>query len=554
MQDSFDYAAQMRASRRRKFFYALLVLYFLGLFSWGIRVGQEKLDFFVRVQGYKSYPSGERLTMRFFAYGFAEKRPLEDFGVELSVIDPSRGRPWVIGSAYSAGKDYAEIQQNLPNLRPGYYEFLAVVKADPYPPQEVRFNIDITREEVPRAVEIAELTPEQMETGKPLKADSFAPPIHVEILPNNGRLVPNLSNPMLLVAYVRDRLTPVKDLAAIVKSHGKEIAQVTTDVMGLAEFDYYPHSLDEGLVQIRLEDPKETVFSGDYLIAPVGTKLLMRPKKHLYRVDEPLQFDLEGLQSDPVYIDVFKGSNWIYSAKYELHGAKLPIKLRLPVGTEKMVYVQAAYDFLQPGTSFDGFYAYCSPELTKLDNETIVKARQKPKPDIEAFNKMKEIEHEAFLKFWSYVKNSPSYPNDVVEPWLKKINNMGLDEIPVDAEAMARLVLTQLPKEYLLLPLLMDNETQRRDAFNDRQNKRKTTLLYMLVASGVLVVFVILLQILANTKQREDWDELDDVTDEEREALNRHPNKALLWVLGFVVAGYGLICYLLLKLDWAASM
>ncbi len=554
MQDSIDYAAQMRASRRRKFFFALLVLYFLGLFSWGIRVGQEKPGFFVRVQGYKSYPSGERLTMRFFAYGFTEKRPLDDFTVELNVIDPSRGRPWVIGSAASLGKEYAEIQQSLPNLRPGYYEFLALVKAGEYPPQEVRFHIDVTRDEVPRAVEIAELTPEQMESGKPLKADVYDPPIHLEILPNNGRLFPNLNNPMLLTAYLRDRLTPVKELKVDVKSHGKEVAQVVTDTMGLAEFDYYPHAVDEGLMQVRLEDPKGTSFAGDYLVAPLGTKLLMRPKKHLYRVDEPLQFELEGLQSDPVYIDVFRGSNWIYSAKYELHGAKLPIKLRLPAGTEKMVYVQAAYDFLQPGTSFDAFYAYYSPELSKLDNETISKARQKPQPDVDAYNKMKEIEHEAFLKFWSYVKNSPSYPNEVVEPWLKKINNMGLDEIPVEAEAMARLVLTRLPKEYLLLPLLTDTENEQRQLFTARQEENKSTLLVLLAGSGVAVVLFILMQIVANTRSRDTWDDLEDVTDEEREALDRHPNKALLWVLGFVVLGYGLICYLLMKLDWAAVL
>jgi len=538
MEDMLTLSDEIRARRRRNVIIGVLVVYFTLLFIYAVEISRAQMPYFLRVTGYESVESQGLLVMRFYLMGTREMSPLTEFSIDLTLAQPASGQTWKLFEGFSGRETFVEAATRLPTLEPGEYMARVASRHAGYGEQTDEFPLTITAQAAPHEVAVQILDEKHSQRSRPIVAATLKPPVEARLIPNNGRFVPSLNNTILLAAEETDSGLPAVGLKADLVVKGKTIAELTTDDMGLAWFEYYPVAIGDEAVKATLADKEGNTFTTDTTLVPMGSQVLLTPTKYLVPAGEKLRFKMETLANGDWRIEAFQHGNFLMSAVKTMAGAPGYVDLELPAGTLGPVHVQAAYDVTAPGTTYDVFHAwiYDPREATLPADDPRLKNADPDDP------KLADLKLEApFKKFWSWVNGSPFYPAAAVEPWLRKINALSLKGLSYRPEELARQILSEHPKDFLVLPELANTHEARMKNFASAQQAKRDNLLILLAISGVVVFMTVVMRIVHEVKSREEYTELE---------VGGKTIALWLVALGVIAAGYGLLIYFLYTLNW----
>ncbi len=545
----------LRSKRRAKILITLLILYFLALFGYGLFITREPMPFFTRVAGYDSYEQKSQISMRFTAFDAAANAQLDDFQIRLRLQDHVGG-DWVIFDSSSRGEPIIDANVALPpDIKPGSYT-MVVETTGPRGMNQDEMPLAITAQGQGRMVDIVQLEEQYRKYNKPARLDKLDPPLWLHVIPNDGRFTPSLECNLLLVLETQDKRVPGGDLDLVILSDGKPLTAepLRTDAMGMAHAVFVPNTLSAHVLTVEVTDPKQRkadrkTDKAVVHLSPQATQIAMTPRKVLLAPGEPLAVDLSTLKPGLVHVDVFQGGNWVHGVKLNTGAVKETIQLPIPSNVKGMVYIQAALDVENPGTSYAAFYAYIADDLDKP-----WKSGLNPNKDKD-YEERKDKQDKVAVKFWNWINANFSLDAGVRDQWLEKANFMPQAVAPEDYDflALADMVLRRLPKDYYLLPELMNSQAKRMKAYKEKQMEKRNQLLLALLASGVLVVIWILWTIFSEMSRKNEM-ELDDdehPMDEDEEHALKKTGVGMLWLLLItVIAGYGGVLYLLYTMNW----
>jgi len=321
MEDLGTMSRQVRAARFRKVVFFLLALYFLALMIYAIGIQNRTMPFFTRVVGFDTYRNETQINMRVFAIGMKEMGPLNNFTVRLDLLKPSSGISWKVFEGESRTKDHVNVMVTLPKVEVGQYTALLTVTHPKYGEEINEFLLSITNNSPPRSVDIQLLDEKYTRLSPEVKAGTLKPPLEIRLVANNGRYVPSLNNHVLVIAEEAGSRLPASGVHIVLKTGGKQIADLTTDPMGYANFEYYPHTLDDYRFILHATDKSKATFEGATELSPPGSQVIATPKQVMWAEGEAIQFTLSALTSEPYYIDMFHNGNWVLSTIHKINTA-----------------------------------------------------------------------------------------------------------------------------------------------------------------------------------------------------------------------------------------
>ncbi len=541
MDDLIAINDQARAQRVKKWLVAGLMLYFMLLIGYAISIPQRTVPFFTRIVGFNEYVAGGNLTMRFFVIGTKEQAPLADFHIKMELMRPVTGASFNVFEGSAARQGYVEASVPLPAMQPGDYIARVTATHEKYGQEVSEFRLAILPRAPARSLDVQVLDEVYTKLAPPVKVDQLTPPVELRLIANNGRFTPNLNNTLMLIAERSDNRLPVEGLNVEVVAGKRSIAKLKTDEMGLASFPFYPHSMGDQHITLKMTDPKGNVIEKRTEMRPIGSQVVATPNKQLLPVGEPITFKLETLRGGGWHVDLFDHGNLLLSTVQQMKGAAVQMSLPVPENATGMLYVQVAADFNNPTTSYDSFYVYVyDPKLAQLDeDDPRLKNAQLDDPKLDDI-----LLEKPFKKFWAYVNGSHVFKREITERWLEKINNLSLAKLPYKPRELARQVLAEVPKDYYLLPELLNTRDVRIRDFDKKQRNDRDNVIWLLALSGVVVILLLGMKIFREIRLR----------DEEGLEYGHGNIVTLLLLLAVVVAGYGMIIYLLTILDWWKGM
>ena len=553
--DLFQPEERLRSRRRAKILITLLFLYFLGLFGFGLYITHEPLPFFTRVAGYDSYEQQSQISMRFTAFDAAANEQFTDYQIRLRLQDHSGG-DWVIFDSSSRSEPIIDANVALPpDVKPGTYTML-VETTTPLGVNTDEMPVKITATGSARMVDIVQLDEQQRKYHKPARLDNLEPSLWLHVIPNDGRFTPSLECNLLFVLETQDKRVPGADLDLTILSDGKPLTTepLRTDAMGMARTAFLPASLSAHVLTVEVTDPKQRKAErqkdkAEIHLSPAATQIAMTPRKVLLAPGEPLAVDLSTLTPSLVHVDIFQGGNWVHGVKLNVGAAKELIQLPVPSNVKGMIYVQAAFDVDNPGTSFAAFYAYIAEDLDKP-----WKGNLDPNKDKD-YEERKARQDKVSIKFWNWINGNFTLDSEVRDAWLEKANFMPQAVAAKDYDflPLADMVLRRLPKDYYLLPELLNSQGERMKVYREKQTEKRNQLLLALLASGVFVVIWILWTIFSEMSKKNEMDleEHESPMDEDEQHALKKTGVGLLWLLLLtVVAGYGGVLYVLYTMNW----
>jgi hypothetical protein len=543
MEDLLSMSEDFRARRRRRVIYAVLILYFVGLFIYTIQISQERMPFFTRVVGYDSYENGSQLTMRVSAIGTREQLPLENIQARLDLAQPARNTSFKVFEGASNGKAYVDIMVPLPQMDVGDYLARLTVSSPSYGEEVEEFHLEITDRKPGRAVDVQRLDERNTRRAKPISVTELSEPAEIRLISNNGRFVPNLNNSILLVAETLPDRLPLAKLKVDVKAGGKTIANVTTDEMGYATFNYYPHTMGGEKLSLTLTDEKAKTQTVEGELRPFGSQVVAKPKAYLMPVGMPLRFRMETLSDGVWNIDLIHYGNWIMSIRQEMMGAAALVDIPVPSNIQGPLQVQIAKGTDAPNTAYEVFQVfYYDPAVAVVDPED--PRLKNGEPDETAMARMKL--EKPFAKLWSYANGNPLFGADIVQNWQKKLNSMGLKNIPFNPETLADELLRDVQKDFILLPELLNTQESRQKAFAEKQRNKRDNALILLAVSGLFVIGLVGFRIWRELQSRE--------SSEEGIENDRSHLTGLVVLVIIIILAYGSMLYMMSMLDWWKGM
>ncbi len=558
MDDLMKISDDARRKRRNRILAVVLIAYFAALFIYAINIPMRQPPFFTQALGYDEYPAGSRMAMRFFAIGGKDMTPLPNLEVKLELVKPASGASWTLYQSRSGAETGLEAYFEIPaSVRPDEYLARLTTRVENMGFEFNEYSFSVTPKPTARMVDIHKLDEKLTEPMPPLKIGGFKPPVELRFLCNNGRFVQSLRNDILAVAENPENGMPVEGLAITMSRGGKVIANQITDGMGYAHLPYYPHDLGAEQVLVEVTDPKgKDTFKRQIALRPPGSQVVLQAPKVLHKAGEPLRFKLEALRQGPWFVDLIHRGNWLDTERTTVQGsAPSLVQLSLPQELRGPVFVQVASDTSNPGTSFDAFYVYIyDPKDAELDMEDPRFKNADPEDP-----KWDDIRLEKPLKkLWGYVGGNPNFPQTAVERWQRKLNAMSVNQHSYKPLALAEQILREVPKDYLLLPELINTKEKRLADFKKQQSEERDNVIWLLALSGLVVIMMIVMRIYRELQVRQqEQEKLNEERSEDEEEGEDHGITVggkhltlLVVLLGIIAAGYGMMLYLLATIDW----
>lgn len=444
MDDMLSISENARTKKIRRIIYLALILYFFGLFVHTINIANRKMPFFTKVVGYDSYSTGAKITMRVMVVGTKEKLPLHQFVVKLELTNPQKGESWQIFHGGEGGLGYVDILKPVPDISPGNYIAKLTTTHPEYGEEINEFSLMISPRPTGHPVEVQKLDEKFTKAAGAISAHSLNPPLSLHLLPGNGRFVPSLNNDIMVIAEETASGLPAAGLKIEVALGDKSIGEALTDDMGLADFQYYPHTLGGENISLILTDRSGKTFKTQSTLAPLGSQVVTHPQKYFLPLGENVRFKLETLGRGPWHIDMFHHGAWISSNLMEIHGAPGLVELPTPPGMTGLFHVQVASDFINPNSSFDAFEFFVYDPKEAVTDEDDPRLKRADPDDPKIADLMLE---KPFKRLWSYMKSGNLYSRDITERWLRKINNLSLKDMPYRPGALAEQILREVNKD-----------------------------------------------------------------------------------------------------------
>jgi len=419
----------------------------------------------------------------------------------LAIKQRATNKKRTLYSDKGGNRSFVDIVAPTQTLEPGDYILSITTTYQDMEPDTNDILLTMTPKKMSRAVEMQRLDEKYLTPMRPIKAAKLSPPVDVKLIPGNGRFIPNLNNKVLVVAEARDTGLPVKDLAFEITHAGKSLAELKTDEMGLAEFNYYSHTLGGERLDVTITDTKGNTVKEQVELSPIGSQVITQPKLHLLPAGQPIRFMLESLSKGPWHIDVFHHGHWLMSDRKEMSGARTPIDIPTTDDMKGLIHVQVAKDFLHPHTTYDAFLVWLyDPKDAVIDFDTPeMKGVDQNDPNLETIKLEKP-----FKKLWSYMDRAIQYDRAPIEQWQRKINALSVSETSYNPEQLAAQILREVHKDYMLLPNLIDTRGVREKAFSQKQDDDRNMLILLLIVSGVVLVFVLGMRIYQEMQARDE--------------------------------------------------
>jgi|GEM_PF-6983647 len=539
--DQFDDLISMEAEnqkrKRRIVAYVLAIFYFGFMFAYTISISGRDMPFYTKVTGFPEVQQNQSLKLRAFIIGTKEMMPLRAFYAKLELKQPD-GKMLRIFSGHSGRENYLDIKTPPLTINPGTYVAILTTGRKDYGEETNELTIQVNQKMMAHSVEVQKLDEKFTTPFRPIRTDKLEPAMELRLVPGNGRFIPNLNNEILLLAEERASGLPVEDVEITIENGGKQIATVTTDKSGIAKFSYYAHSLGGDFLALKIKDAKGNEYSTDSKLQPVGSQVTLTPLKYWLEKGEKIQIKLDTLSKGDWHIDVFNHGNWIYSSKNKTNGAPIHLELPLPENVDGLLQIQVASDFTNPHTTFDAAYIFVN-DMKKVkinqNDERFVKNRDN------AENLVKLKQEKSFKRFWRLMGQYGSESPEIIEKWKKKINNVSLNQMGYEPMQLAEQILRELPKDYILLPHMLNTSKSKQTSFLKEQRSDRTMALFILGVSGLFVVLVIIIRI---------WREMTLRDQQTGIKTGGQHVLGLITLLIIIITGYAMMLYLFSILDW----
>lgn len=204
-------------------------------------------------------------------------------------------------------------------------------------------------------------------------------PVNVSLIPEGGKLIPEMENRVFAAAIYPDGSPAVCDVQFWLgkERKGEPVASVKTNSAGLAEFKFTPKKehfrqgdwgprkvemLGGNVQQIHTQQSVVDLFAqakdaqgsqattvATLSSEPFGENVLLRLDKAIYKGGDAMQIDIRTSGGLPtVYLDVIRGGQTMLSKWFDVKDGRAEYKLDLPAGTFGSLEVHA-YQMLAHG-------------------------------------------------------------------------------------------------------------------------------------------------------------------------------------------------------------
>lgn len=605
-------ALARRRTNRWIFFCCFIVL--AGCIGTALWLRDKRLGLYAVYSGNTNFHAGDGVQWRVEAFDARTRQPIKEFALKIEVVDPAAPKGSASPVIYSGGSN-KESPYALPHftLPPGLGAGKRLLRATVTASQgtdvtSIPIDIVPAGEGLRRAV-VSEIEPEEDRVKPADPTDvSFGgdDTVRVMLIPNNGRLAPELTQEVLVWAF-RDGGMPVADLVFEIEAPGRDTPlTAVTDAIGLGRFEYAPRAGGEDVkvtvskgpkglgntwhaktrereaaieaVRGRPDDERRKAFAIKppelrrgaspqtfrWSFTPVGGRVRVTPPVYAAKLKSQFTYEMERLNpAQPVELNIFAAGDWVRSVV--LTPTQPTVLLTEPLDFSARGFLQ--FQFAEPGGRvgrfFDAFAVYV------------------PKEGLDPAN-TKEL-----LKYWfGLFRAEGAGPlrellgEQAVDRWWRWVDQtthgVKYDE-KVDTPRMLALLARLVPKRWFVVPPIvntLDGLSKRPDmrgrpvppgltaddpswighnaAFVRRMNEIKRILLYVLIANAVLLGLVILWRIVSTTARQAKAREVAGLSDEELQATAGAPGnvRGLFVALLFTAAFYGALIWFVLHVHW----
>jgi|GEM_PF-5094697 len=518
-----DFEPENPKLHKRRLILAATVFVITGfLVLYSIYLSSRSVNYFVSIDGSNVVQQGQPIAMRFSAIGIYEQMPLSYVAVRVDLENADSGEKRNLFKKYSKGEPYIWWVGDLPSdMTAGEYR-LKLRASTVYGPEDNEFGLTVTKEPQPRSVQVAELEESYLKRSTPMEIITPEGTLLLRMIPNNGKYVPSLLNDVLVSVENKDTRAAVADFKFGVWLENDLIADLVTDVAGLARFSYYPSGLTSNKLKVKTVLSDDAPFEGEFEMFPWGAQIVAEMKQHFIAAGQPLEFSLTTLRPGKWLVDVYKNGNLIMHSPVESAAAKKPVKLQLPAVSDGLLYVQIAADSDNPTHAFEAFFLY----VYEKDQAAMLSALEKALRQGVAFY-TPDIIDIAMLDEWGR--------------WLKSV-----PDAEMSREDAAARVLSALPKRYIIMPDMMDTRESKITAFDESMLFKRNLVLTLLAICGVSVVLYL------GTRIRQEI----LATKRLGFGMDFRPNQVLQLTLALVALSltYIALLYLLSNLNWHMGM